>query len=133
MPSPQIIRSPSGDELVVLPRAEYEALLAAAEDAEEDAADLAMLDRRRAEAAGPDGLLPAEVSQSILKGDSLLKALRRWRGLTQTELAEAAGLGQGYLSDLEARHKQGSPETLARLAAALGIPRPWLVSAEGNR
>jgi predicted transcriptional regulator len=30
MNDPQIIRSPSGDELVVVPRAEYEALVAAA-------------------------------------------------------------------------------------------------------
>jgi hypothetical protein len=39
MSAPQIIRTPSGEELVVLPRAEYEALLARAHHQTEDADD----------------------------------------------------------------------------------------------
>jgi len=45
----QIIRTPSGEELVVLPRADYDALLAAACDADEDADDLALYDARKSE------------------------------------------------------------------------------------
>ena len=40
MSAPQIIRTPNGEELVVLPRAEYEALLARADHEAEDADDL---------------------------------------------------------------------------------------------
>jgi len=52
MSAPQIIRSPSGEELVVLPRAEYEALLQRADHEAEDAEALAVYDARKAELAG---------------------------------------------------------------------------------
>ena len=42
--------------------------------------------------------LPEAVSSAILKGDSLLEALRHWRGLTQVDLAASAGLTQSCLS-----------------------------------
>lgn len=124
----QIIRTPNGEELVVLSRADYEALRALADDAAEDADDVAIYDARMAElASSPDGLLPAEVSAFLLKGDSLLKALRRWRGRSQVEIAEATGIGQGYLSDLESRRRAGTPETLEKLAKALEVPVGWLI------
>jgi hypothetical protein len=51
-----------GIELVILTRAEYDALVTAAAGAEEDAADVAIDDRRKVELENePSGLLPAEV------------------------------------------------------------------------
>lgn len=126
MGEPQFIHTPSGDELVVLTRADYDALLEALAEAEEDAADLAIYDARKAELAADD-VLPAPVSAAVLRGSRLLEALRDWRGMTQTRLAEATGLAQGYLSDLERGRRQGTPETLARIATALDIPPKWLV------
>ena len=128
MGEPQFIRTPSGDELVVLTRADYDALLEALTEAEEYAADVAIYDARKAELAGAgDAVLPAAVSAALLRGARLLEALRDWRGMTQTRLAEATGLAQGYLSDLERGRRQGTPETLARIAAALEVPAKWLV------
>ena len=126
---PQILTSPSGDELVVLPRAEYEALVQAAQGSDdEDAADVAIYDARKAElAAGVDARLPAEVSGAMLRGESLLKALRKWRDVTQLHLAFRTGLAQGYLSDVETGRKKGSSETLAQIARALDIPTEWLI------
>ena len=125
MAEPQIIRTPSGEEMVVIPRREYERLIAAAHD--EDADDVAIYDARKAELAGdPDAVLPASVSAAMLKGDSRFKALRRWRGLSQSALAAKAGVGQGYLSDIENRRRTGSPETLERLARALDVPAKWV-------
>jgi hypothetical protein len=49
MSEPQIIRTPSGEELVVLPRAEYEALLERADHEGEDADDVAIYDARNGE------------------------------------------------------------------------------------
>ena len=116
-----------GIELVVLTRAEFDALIAAAAEAEEDAADVAIFDERMAAlAAGTDVVLPAEVSAFMLKGDSLLKALRKWRGMTQMELAFRTGVAQGYISDLEARRKPGTVETLAKIAAALEVDPSWM-------
>jgi hypothetical protein len=125
MDEPQIIRTPSGDEMVVISREEYERLRAAAYD--EDADDAAIYEARKAElAADPEGVLPAQVSAAMLKGLSRFKALRRWRGLTQSFLAAKAGVGQGYLSDIENRRRTGAPETLERLARALDVPLKWI-------
>ena len=123
----QTITSPSGDELVVLPRSDYEALVAAASARDEDADDIAIYDRRRAElAAGLDAPLPSEVSARLTKGEGLLKALRNWRDITQMELSFRTALGQGYLSDLESGRRKGTPKTLKSIAAALNAQAEWL-------
>jgi len=118
----QTLTTPSGEELVVLSRRDYDALLAKLGD--EDAEDRMTL--LLAAEARADAPLPESVSTAILKGESLLKALRLWRGVTQVQLAENAGIGQGYLSELEARAKVGSAETLAKLTRALDVPTGWL-------
>lgn len=55
MSAPQITRTPAGEELVVLPRAEYETLLARADPDAEDADDIATHDARKAELAASGG------------------------------------------------------------------------------
>ena len=93
----------------------------------EDQDDIAIYDLRKAQlAAGSDSVLPAEVSAMLLKGDSRVKAIRRWRAMKQLELSAKSGIGQGYLSDLESRRRAGSPETLAALAKALDVPLAWI-------
>lgn len=62
----------------------------------------------------------------IMRGDSLLKALRKWRKISQVELSRRTGLGQGYLSDIEARRRHGTPETLQTIAKALEIDPAWI-------
>jgi hypothetical protein len=121
----QIIKTPSGEELVVLSKAEYEALLHALAEAEEDLADIAAYDAAKADPLGSDAL-PAEVSRHILDGTGLLKALRLWRQKGQVDLAKEAGISQGVLSDLESRKRKLTPEVSERLAAALGVPLHWL-------
>jgi Helix-turn-helix len=126
MTEPQIIRSPAGEELVVLPRAEYEALLALADREAEDAADAAIYDARKASLAAGEAVLPPEVTAAILRGESRLKAIRNWRDQTQVYLTFKTGIGQGYLSDLESGRRTGTSETLAKLAQALDVPVEWL-------
>jgi DNA-binding XRE family transcriptional regulator len=124
----QVVKTPSGDEMVVIPKAEYDALLRLATEAAEDAADVAAYDAAMAEiAADPDSRLPVEISGLMLKGDRLIAAIRKWRGLTQVEIAASAGIAQGYLSDLEAGRRHGSVETLRSLAKAMNVPESWLV------
>ncbi|MDP3552357.1 helix-turn-helix domain-containing protein [Methylocystis sp.] len=126
MSAPQIIRTPSGEELVVLPRSEYEALLERADHHAEDADDIAIYDARKAELAAGGGVLPREVSAAILRGESRLKAIRNWRDETQRHLNVKTGISQGYLSDLESGRRTGTPETIAKLAQALNVPVEWL-------
>ncbi|MGC9959615.1 helix-turn-helix domain-containing protein [Roseiarcus sp.] len=126
MRSPQIIRTPHGEELVVLPRADYEALVERADHEAEDAEDVAIYDARKAELAAGGGILPPEVSAAILRGDSRLKAIRNWRGETQLHLTFKTGIAQGYLSDLENGRRRGTSDTIAKLAQALNVPAEWL-------
>jgi DNA-binding XRE family transcriptional regulator len=126
MIAPQIIRTPNGEELVVIPRSEYQALLNRAEQDTEDAEDAAMYDARKAELVAGGVVLPPEVSAAVLRGDSRLKAVRTWRGETQTRLNAKTGIAQGYLSDLETGRRTGAPETIAKLAQALNVPVEWL-------
>ena len=128
MSDPQIIKTPSGEELVVLPRHEYEALLERANHEDEDEADVAIYDARKAELAAGGTVLPEEVSAAILRGESRIKAIRNWRDETQLHLSFKTGIGQGYLSDLESGRRAGTPETLRKLAKALKVPVEWLTA-----
>ncbi|HUZ66585.1 MAG TPA: helix-turn-helix transcriptional regulator [Beijerinckiaceae bacterium] len=125
--NPQTIRSPSGDELVVLTRAEFDALRKVAAEAIEDADDIAIFDARMADLRNQnDARLPPEVTAAMLAGDTLLRALRKWKDMTQVHLAQGANLAQGYISDLETGRKSGKPETLREIAKALDVNPAWL-------
>jgi DNA-binding XRE family transcriptional regulator len=123
----QTIKSPSGEELVVLPRAEYDRLVATAAEVEEELADIAAYDAALAELADAGASpLPTELSALLLKYKSRLAAARRWRGVTQAELAAKVGVRQGYLSDLETKRRKGLASTIEKLAAALDVPVEWI-------
>ena len=129
--SVQFIQSPAGEEMAVLPRAEYEALVEAAGLDDTEAADTALFKERMAELeAGIVQKLPAEVSAAMLRGDSLLTALRKWRDMTQMQVNFHTNIGQGYLSDLESGRRRGSEEVLVLLAKCYKIPAEWLTGGE---
>jgi len=124
MANPQFIRTGTGEELVVLARRDYEALLARAGD---ESAEDAMSARIVAESAaalarGADVALPESVWAELEAGGNPLRVLRRLRGMTQDELAAAAGLSQSYLSEIEAGRKRGTTDTLKTLARVLAVP-----------
>ncbi|TIQ31997.1 MAG: helix-turn-helix transcriptional regulator [Mesorhizobium sp.] len=125
MNAPQIIKTSTGEELVVIPKADYEALLRAAEEALEDAADVAIYDERKTDLK-TEKALPADVTMDVLRGSSRLKALRNWRKLTQAELAATIGVSQGFLSDLESNRRKPSEQTSSMLAKALDVPSEWI-------
>jgi transcriptional regulator with XRE-family HTH domain len=50
-----------------------------------------------------------------------LRQLRRLKGWTQTQLAEAAGVTRVTIQKLEAGVREPRPSTMARIAAALGV------------
>jgi hypothetical protein len=126
MSGAQIIRTPGGEELVVLPLADYEALLDRADHEAEDADDIAIYDARKTELMAGGVVLPPEVSAAVLRGGSRLKAIRHWRYETQKHLSFKTDISQGYLSDLESGRRTGTPETIAKLAQALDVQVEWL-------
>jgi transcriptional regulator with XRE-family HTH domain len=52
--------------------------------------------------------------------------MRRWRGLSQADLAAQIEIRQGFLSDLETGRRKGSAATIEKLAAALDVPLDWI-------
>jgi DNA-binding XRE family transcriptional regulator len=114
----QIIVTPSGERLALLPEADFIALV----DAAEEAADIATLrEFRTALATGEEELLHAAMVDRILAGEPPLRVWREHRGLTSRALAEAAGLAQAYVSQIETGRRAGSIETWSRLAGVLGV------------
>lgn len=50
-----------------------------------------------------------------------IKEIREFMKITQIELSKRAEVSQPYLHDLENNHRGAKPETLSRIAEALGV------------
>ena len=113
--SVQIIRDGAGHPaFAVLPMAEYERLLEAADEATGGRA----FDAYRA--ARPE-TFPDALAERLIDGESPVRVFREYRGLTQRQLGERAGVNQAYVSQIEAGSRAGTVEVLKRLAEALGV------------
>ena len=114
-------------EVAILPRKDYEALVAKADEAVEDdgttrtrRAGTERSHRRRSVAAeGSSG--------SLGWWRESLRVLREWRDVTQLHLSSKTGLSQGYLSDLETGRRKGTAAALRRIADTLKVPLDLLV------
>lgn len=76
--------------------------------------------------------IPIEVIEAKLDGAHPIKTWREHRGWTQVYLSFKSGVGRGLIAQIETRRKNGSVETLDRLACALGIPIEALIE-DGER
>ena len=118
MDKAQIIKTPQGERLAVLPLAEYERLQEAAEMLE----DVSAYDEaKRRLAAGTEELVPQEIANRLLDGESPIRVWREYRGLSGRALAEAAGVSAPYLSQIEGGRREGSFDTMRRIAETLKI------------
>ncbi len=111
-------KTPGGEEMVVLPRRDYERLLEAQMAIEDGLA----FDRAKARLAdGEDELVPAEVMDRLLAGDNPIRVWRRHRGLSLGDLAAQAGLSVSYLSQLETGQRKGPVDMLQKIAIPLKV------------
>jgi DNA-binding XRE family transcriptional regulator len=118
MNKPTIITTPSGDRMAVVPLADYERLIAAAEDA----ADVRAYDRaKRRLATGEDEMIPADVAKRLIAGENKIRVWREHRGLSSKALAQATGLAAAYLSQIENGVRAGTLATYQKIAAALRV------------
>lgn len=112
----QIITSPSGERMVVIPETEYDALLEQAEMA----ADVAAYDEaKRKLANGEEELVPAEIANRLIDGENPIRVWREYRGLSASALAEKAAITQPFLSQIESGKREGTVSTLRKIADAL--------------
>jgi transcriptional regulator with XRE-family HTH domain len=116
---PQRFTAPDGTEMVVLRATDFERLKSLAEDSEDVRAAEATLARIQA----GEGTVPGEVVHlMIVDGLNPVAAWRRYRGLSQSEVARRAGLSQVWVSRIEAGGGHGTPATRRKLAKALDAP-----------
>jgi DNA-binding XRE family transcriptional regulator len=110
-------------DTVTISRGDWTQLLSELEEAQDRAA---VVERRRHEAAkgvqtARRNYLTAREARRLLEGESPVKVWREKRGRSQRELAAAAGVGAGYLAEIETGRKPGSVAALARLGKALQV------------
>lgn len=124
----QFIHTPGGDDLAVLPRNEYDRLVALAAELQGDAsASRIVRNSMRALKEGRDIVLPKSVADRLAHGDNAVRVIREWRGLIQGELAVAVGISQNYLSEIETGRRKGPAELQKKFARALGVPLDLLI------
>jgi DNA-binding XRE family transcriptional regulator len=128
----QFIKTAGGEELAVLPKAEYERLAALATDEDVGTARL-VRKARAAVAAGSEVLLPKAIVDRLAAGENPIRVLREWRDMTQAELAHRVSITQGYLSDLESEKRKGTVILHQKFARALGVPIDLLLPIAVSR
>jgi DNA-binding XRE family transcriptional regulator len=56
---------------------------------------------------GEDELIPLQITERRIAGESTLKIRREYRGLTQEALAKASKVSRSMIAAIEKRHKKG--------------------------
>ena len=120
----QTITTEGAGELVVIPRAEYEAMVAELEDAQDVRA---ARDFEALEARGDVEFLPWDMAKRLRRGENPVALWREHRGMSQKALAAQAQMTGAQLSEIENGKKTGSVATLQKLARALGVTIDELV------
>ena len=118
---PQRIKTPSGEEMVILPAKDYDALIEALREGFGDAANIAAANAvmTRIE-SGEEEAIPLDVVKKLRKANRI-KILREHRAMTQKQLAEMAGTNPAYISQLETGRARGGLEVLRNVAKALKV------------
>lgn len=77
---------------------------------------------------GGDNDLPEDILDALsARQERPIKILRKYRGLTQSQLADAAGLSRPYLTEIETGKKIGSVAAIRAIAQALRVHAGWFV------
>ena len=114
-------------EVAILPRKDYEALVARAAAADEDKGTARLVRRGRDAVAVGAPLLPKDVVDRLANGDNPVRVFREWRDKPQEYLSFKTGLSQGYISDVETGRRNGTAAALRLIADALKVPLDLLV------
>jgi DNA-binding XRE family transcriptional regulator len=70
---------------------------------------------------------PYELVKELFETDSRVRTFREYRKMTMAELAEAAGIAERDLSEIESHTNEGSVAVLTRIAKALEVDLDDLV------
>lgn len=79
-------------------------------------------DYRAMTGPGNESKLPEDVlDQLAMKKASAVKIVRKFRGMTQEELAQKAGISRPYLTEIETKRKDDSVRAIKALAEILDV------------
>ena len=115
MSKPQTVTL-AGEEYVIVPLSEYEALRKVVN---EDAVDAAIM--RRVLGDPDQEWIPADMVRRMAAGEHPIRVWRDYRGMTASGLAAAAGIAGSYLSAIENGKKPGSINAMKRIAGILNV------------
>lgn len=113
----QVIERNGNPEWAIIPYKDYLRLVEEAEMLND------VLDYDMAIEAVKQGeeLVPSEIAYAILDGESPIRVWREYRGYTQLQLSEAAGISKPYLSQIETGKRTGTTDVLSGIAKALDL------------
>jgi DNA-binding XRE family transcriptional regulator len=113
--SVQVIEKDGKPLYAVIPFEDYESLVLAARTAGEDR-DIAAI---RASIDAGEETYPLEFAEKLIETDSKLREWRKYRGMTQVQLAEKASISQGAIATIEGGKRTPNMDTARRLALTL--------------
>jgi DNA-binding XRE family transcriptional regulator len=107
-----------GKEFAVIPMDDLKKLM----DDAEMLADVKAYDAAKGRLGrGEDELIPFEIIERRIGGESTVKIWREYRGLTQEQLAKGSKVSRVMIAALETGRKKGGIDTLKKLAATLKV------------
>jgi DNA-binding XRE family transcriptional regulator len=113
----QVIEKNGRPEWAVIPYEVYQRLVEQAEMVQ----DIRAYDEAKKAIEQGEELIASEVTYAILDGENPIRVWREYRGLTQQQLAEIAGISVPYLSQIESGKRKGSAKVLRAIAEGLGL------------
>jgi DNA-binding XRE family transcriptional regulator len=122
--SVQILEHEGKPAFALMPIEEYERLVNALEDAH-DAANIEEFYRRLV--SGEEETFPAEVADRLLAGEHPVRVLRSHRGMTLQQVADACGVTNSHISQIEKGKRSMSTELLKKVAGALRVDAELLL------
>jgi DNA-binding XRE family transcriptional regulator len=107
-----------GKDFAVIPVEDLQKLM----DDAEMLADVKAYDAAKARLEdGDDELVPLEITERRLAGESTVKIWREYRKLTQEQLAKKSKVSREMIAAMESGRKAGAIGTLKKLATALNV------------
>ncbi len=122
-------KTPQG-EIAILPRQDYEALVAKAAEADEDSGTSRLVARAKEEVAAGALLLPKNVVDRLADGENPVRVLREWRDITQLYLSLKTDISEEHIADIESGRLVGTTARLLAIAKVLQVPTDLLAPIE---
>jgi ribosome-binding protein aMBF1 (putative translation factor) len=108
----------AGQQMAILPMADYQRLVEIAEDRADIVAAIAAEQRRN---EGAVEYLPSSMVNQILDGENALMVWREYRGYSVNHLSEKSGFGPSMIRKVESGSRQGTFPFWKAMALALDV------------